>query len=253
LNVSAFKGSHIAHAISRANGTIKPLRTIQLSSRKPERVTASLQRDIPLAHLLPSVPVDITNPDTLDRAFEGAHVVISLVGVLTGSPEIFEQIQWRGAENVAQAAKRAGSKLIHMSAIGANKSSSIPYARTKALGEEVAFSHCPDATVIRPSLVFGPGDGFFNVRDFQDSLFYALLMRWRSTQRFAQISRFLPFLPVFGDGSTKFQPVYVEDLASLVEIVARGNVNVREEVDGRIIWAGGPEGEPPIPMHARHV
>lgn len=81
-----------------------------------------------------------------------------------GTPEDFEEIQWKGAMNVASASKTAGAKLIHFSAIGADKTSSIPYARTKGLAEESVFEICPDATIIRPSLVFGPGDGFFNVR-----------------------------------------------------------------------------------------
>jgi dTDP-4-dehydrorhamnose reductase len=78
-----------------------------------------------------------------------------------GSPAQFEAIQWKGAENVAWAAATIGTKLVHISADLHGK---IPYARIKALGEEAVRSHCADATIIRPSLVFGPGDGLFNVR-----------------------------------------------------------------------------------------
>ena len=102
--------------------------------------------------------MDITNPETLAPAFKEASVIVSLVGILHGTPEAFEQIQWRGAENVARAAQSAGAKLIHVSAIGANPESKLAYERTKGLGEYAVFESCPNATVIRPSIVFGPED-----------------------------------------------------------------------------------------------
>jgi len=89
--------------------------------------------------------------------------VISLVGIMHGTPKEFEDIQWKGAENVARATKNVGAKLIHLSAIGADEKSSIPYARTKGLAEKSVFDICSDATIIRPSIVFGPGDDFFNL------------------------------------------------------------------------------------------
>jgi uncharacterized protein YbjT (DUF2867 family) len=119
---------------------------------------------LPKEHLLPPVPVDVTKKDTLTQAFENADAVVSLVGILQGSLAQFEAIQWKGAENVALAAAAVGAKLVHISAIGADPSSKIPYAKTKALGEEAVLSHCPNATIVRPSLIFGPGDGLFNVR-----------------------------------------------------------------------------------------
>ena len=123
----------------------------------------ALKRELPAEDLLTFQSVDITKPATLVPAFRGADVVVSLVGLLTGPPDLFERVQWKGNENVALAAKEAGAKLIHISAIGADRGSSVPYARTKALAEEAVLQDCPDATVIRPSLVFGPGDGFFKV------------------------------------------------------------------------------------------
>lgn len=80
-----------------------------------------------------------------------------------GTPKDFEDIQWKGAENVALAAQAVGAKLIHFSAIGANTQSDIMYVKTKAMGENSVLKICPDATIIRPSLVFGPEDDFFNV------------------------------------------------------------------------------------------
>lgn len=122
--------------------------------------------------LLPSVPVDVTKPTTLSSAFESASLVVSLVGLLQGSPADFERIQWRGAENVAKAAQAVGAKLVHISAIGADPTSHIPYARTKGLGENAVFEACPTATVIRPSIIFGPGDGFFGVSLMNAPLYY---------------------------------------------------------------------------------
>ncbi|KZV74897.1 NAD-P-binding protein [Peniophora sp. CONT] len=218
---TGFVGGRIAHAISKANRQVHPHRLIQASSRTLDSRIDTLKRELPANDLLPFHPVDITKPETLAPAFDGADVVVSLVGLLTGSPDMFERVQWKGNENVAVAAKEAGAKLIYISAIGADRNSPVPYARTKALAEEAVLQHCPDATIIRPSLVFGPGDSFFN--------------------RFATLSKFLPFLPVFGDGSTKFQPVFVDDIAHLVEIISRQDPAIRAEVAGRIIEAGGPD------------
>ena len=159
-----FIGSNIATAISRANNGAGVLRRVQISSRNPHNIYAKLKETLPGDHLLPPVPVDVTRAETLTQAFENADAVVSLVGILRGSPAQFEQIQWKGAENVARAAVAVGAKLLHVSAIGADAHSKIPYARTKALGEQAVLSHCPDATIIRPSLVFGPGDDLFNVR-----------------------------------------------------------------------------------------
>lgn len=168
---------------------------------------------------------------------------MSLVGILQGTPEQFDKIQWHGAENVALAAKSVGAKLIHISAIGANKDSDIPYARTKALGEAAVFSACKNATIIRPSIVFGPGDGFFAVCLISFSWWHLLLFI-PSCQRFATLSSFLPFMPVFGGGTTKFQPVYAGDVARAVEIATRTLDNAAmDATDGKVIEAGGPDGE----------
>ncbi|KAA1468011.1 NAD-P-binding protein [Dentipellis sp. KUC8613] len=218
---AGFLGRNIVVSISKNNAAQNLLRRVQISSRHPERVHGSLKHIIPSECLLPPVKVDVTKPEILAAAFEGADVVVSLVGILNGSREQFDEIQWRGAENVAKAAKQNNAKVIHISAIGADKTSSIPYEKTKALGEEAVFTHCPDATIIRPSLIFGPGDEFFN--------------------RFATLSYFLPILPVFGNGKTRFQPVYVGDVAELVEILTRKDNKIRERVAGKIIEAGGPE------------
>ncbi|KDR85435.1 hypothetical protein GALMADRAFT_234311 [Galerina marginata CBS 339.88] len=140
-----------------------------------------------------------------------------------GSPQDFEKVQWKGAENVAMGSRDAGAKLIHFSAIGANPESHIPYSRTKGLAEKSVLAIQPSATIIRPSLVFGPEDDFFN--------------------RFARLSKILPFLPVFGGGSTLLQPVYVGDLARLVVNLCTSNsdVDIGKQLEGKIIEAGGPQ------------
>lgn len=140
-------------------------RQIQMSSRQPQKAYETLTMDrTAKTRLLPPVAVDIRNRDSLRPAFENASVVVSLVGILHGSPQDFNSIQFHGAENVATVAKEVGAKVIHFSAIGADPHSQIPYVRTKGLGEDAVLKICPDATIVRPSLVFGPEDDFFNVK-----------------------------------------------------------------------------------------
>lgn len=217
---AGFLGSNIAREIA-SSSLGREKRRVQLSSRHPETVDRSLRTAIPDEKLLPPCALDITKPASLVPAFKDANVIVSLVGVMHGSQKAFEDIQWRGAENVATAAKDVGAKLIHISAIGADVHSSIPYARTKGLAEKSVLQICPDATILRPSIVFGPRDDFFN--------------------RFSKLSKFLPFLPVFGGGTSRFQPVYVGDLARAVEVLSRNDPEVNRLVAGKYVEAGGPD------------
>jgi uncharacterized protein YbjT (DUF2867 family) len=155
----------VAKTILSANGT-QTARRVQLLSRHPNGAQQELKGRLSpdeIQYLEHPVEGDITKPETLRAAIDDADVVVSMVGLMHGKMEDFERIQWKGAENVARAAQHAGAKLIHISAIGANSNSNIPYARTKALGEDAVLSACPNATIIRPSIIFGPGDGFFAV------------------------------------------------------------------------------------------
>src|SRR5436190_998146 len=120
------------------------------------------------------------------------------------------------AQAVAQAAVGAGARVIHVSALGANPDSASLYARTKAAGEMAVFAAAPDATILRPSIVFGPEDDFFN--------------------RFGAIARMLPVLPLVGGGETKFQPVFVGDVAQAIVKAVGGRTK-----DGTIYELGGPE------------
>ncbi|KAF9481665.1 NAD(P)-binding protein [Pholiota conissans] len=217
---AGFIGRHIAKAVVNSSHTASK---VQISSRHPQRIWEAMNADpaIPNTRLLPPVPVDVTSSSTLQEAFQDASIVVSLVGIMHGSPQDFERIQLRGAENVATVAKQAGAKLIHFSAIGADPASKIPYQRTKGLAELSVLKIDPEATIISPSIVFGPEDDFFN--------------------RFAELSKVMPFLPVFGGGQSRFQPVYVDDLARLVELISRNEPTIQELVAGKIIEAGGPQ------------
>lgn len=142
------------------------------------------------------VGVDITDPDSVRDAIDGATAVVNLVGVF-GTAMRAAHVD--GARNIAQAAKQAGARaLVHISAMGADAESESDYGRTKGEGEAAVRKAFPGATIVRPSLVFGPEDDL--------------------TNRFAAMAR-LPFLPVIA-AKTNFQPVYVRDLARAIAVAA---------------------------------
>jgi NADH dehydrogenase len=160
------------------------------------------------------VVADIRKPDSVARAIQGSDIVVNLVGVLAGD---FDAFHHQGAANVAKAAAAAGVKaLVHVSAIGADADSPSAYGRSKAAGEAAVKAAFQTATVIRPSIVFGPQDQFLN--------------------RFAELIRIFPIVPVIG-GATKFQPVYVADVAQAI-------ANAAEAPDihgGKTFELGGPQ------------
>jgi NADH dehydrogenase len=143
--------------------------------------------------------------------------VVNLVGILAESgKQTFEDVQHQGAARVAQAAAAAGiARFVQMSAIGADENGESAYARTKGLGERAVLDALPQATILRPSVVFGPEDGFFN--------------------RFAAMARLSPALPLIGGGHTRFQPVYVGDVADAA-VVALDDEGAR----GKTYELGGP-------------
>lgn len=165
---------------------------VRVASRHP----ASRQRKGSSAGLGPVEPVeaDILEPAQISPAVEGMEAVVNLVGIMTErGPANFTAVHVAGARNVAVAARSAGARrLIHMSALGASDGSPSHYASTKAAGERAVREAYPDATLVRPGLVIGPGDHFFS--------------------RFGAMARYSPFLPVIGGGRTRFQPVYVGDV-----------------------------------------
>ncbi|MER2535322.1 MAG: complex I NDUFA9 subunit family protein [Rhizobiaceae bacterium] len=206
---SGFLGRHVVRALAR----------------RGYRVRAAVRRPDLANHLQPlgnvgqiqAVQANLRVRWSVDRAVEGADQVVNLVGILFESGrQTFPAVQDFGARAVAEAARAAGAGLTHVSAIGADAGSQAVYARTKAAGEKAVFETRPDAIVLRPSILFGPEDNFFN--------------------RFANMARISPALPLIGGGGTLLQPVYVGDVA---EAVARS-------VDGRaaagaVYELGGPD------------
>ncbi|HEX4369573.1 MAG TPA: complex I NDUFA9 subunit family protein [Rhodopila sp.] len=158
----------------------------------------------------------VTNEATVQRAVEGAEVVVNLVGVLAESRKAsFQAIHTEGSERIARLAAAAGvSRLVQISAIGADAGSASRYGSTKGKAEQAVLAAFPGAVILRPSLVFGIEDKFFN--------------------RFAEIARLAPFMPVIS-GGTKMQPVFVSDVADAV-MAALGPAGV----PGKIYELGGP-------------
>jgi uncharacterized protein YbjT (DUF2867 family) len=158
----------------------------------------------------------VTNEGTVHRAIEGADVVVNLVGALAESRGAsFQAVHTEGAERIARLSAASGvARLVHISAIGADPASPSRYGATKAAGEQAVRAAFPQATILRPSLVFGPEDQFFN--------------------RFGEMARLLPFMPVIS-GETKMQPVYVCDVADAVMAAL-----TRSDALGKLYELGGP-------------
>lgn len=144
------------------------------------------------------IATDTRDDASVAAAVKGAAAVINLIGILAPSGrDSFDGVQHQAASRIARAAAATGARhFVQISAIGADAASPSAYARSKAAGEAAVRAAMPDAVILRPSIVFGPGDGFFN--------------------RFGQMAKVLPFLPLIGGGHTRFQPVYVGDVADAV-------------------------------------
>ncbi len=206
---SGFLGRHVVRALAK----------------RGYRVRAAVRRPDLAGHLQPlgtvgqiqAVQANLRVRWSVDRAVQGSDAVINLVGILAPSgAQTFDAVQAFGARAVAEAARAAGvTRLVHVSAIGADAGSASGYGRTKALGEQAVFETVPGAVVFRPSIVFGPEDDFFN--------------------RFAEMARFAPVLPLIGGGETKFQPVFVGDVAEAIARAVDGTV-----AGGKVYELGGP-------------
>ena len=161
------------------------------------------------------VMCNIRDEAAVRMVIQGSDAVVNLVGILyEAGRQTFDAIQHKGAEAIARAAKEAGiSKFVQMSALGADKASDSDYAKAKAAGEEAVLAHVPTASILRPSIVFGPNDDFFN--------------------KFASMPA--PGFPLIGGGRTRFQPVYVEDVAEAVTKCLTAS-----ECQGKIYELGGP-------------
>jgi uncharacterized protein YbjT (DUF2867 family) len=205
---SGFLGRNVVRALCKRDYRIR------IAVRRPE-LAYHLQPAGKVGQIH-AVQANLRYPASVDAAMRGASVVINLVGILTeGGGQTFDAVQARGAEAVAKAAQAAGARMVHVSAIGADERSASRYARTKAAGEKAVLAAVPSATILRPSLMFGPEDQF--------------------TNRFAALAQLSPVLPLVG-GDTRMQPVYVGDVADAVADAVDGKTKA-----GATYELGGPE------------
>ena len=223
---SGFVGRHAVRALA-ADGW-----RVRAAVRRPD--LAGYLQPMGAVGQIHAVQANVRFPDSVRRAVEGADAVVNLVGILAKSGrQTFKAVHVAGARAIAEAARAAGAKtLVHVSAIGADKRSGANYARTKAAGEAAVLERFPDAVILRPSLVFGPEDQLFN--------------------RFAAMAGYSPFLPLIGGGRTRFQPVYVGDVAAAIAAVCAGRakphtvyelggpevVTFRQLLDRTMAWSG---------------
>ncbi len=201
-----FVGRHVAQAALRAGAKVR------IACRNPEKAWA--MQTLGDLGCMDFVRVDVTKPDTVVRAVADADAVVNLVGAFAGN---LDAVQGVGVGALAAAARAAGARaFVHVSAIGADAASRVPYARTKAEGEAAVLAAFPTASVLRPSVIFGPDDNFINM--------------------FGQMMANLPFLPVFVPAG-RLQPVFVDDVAAGVVAAL---VDPRG-AGGRTFELGGPE------------
>jgi NADH dehydrogenase len=187
---SGFIGRQVVRALVR-----KGLR-VRVACRRP-----GLAYRLPLMGDVGQIEIaqaNIRMPASVERALDGAEACVNLVGVLyEAGRQRFQSLHAQGARNVAEAATKLGvGRLVQVSAIGSDPDSASKYARTKAMGEQAAREAFPKATVIRPSVVFGSEDDFFN--------------------KFGQMAALSPVLPLPGGGHTRFQPVFVCDVSAAI-------------------------------------
>jgi uncharacterized protein YbjT (DUF2867 family) len=161
---------------------------------------------------------DLASEQALGHVLQGAYAAVNLIGILHESRRgQFDEVQGELPGRIAKVAAEAGvARLVQVSAIGADPESNSAYARSKAMGERLVLERFPSATILRPSIVIGPEDSFFN--------------------RFAEMGRFLPALPLIGGGTTKYQPVYAGDVTEAMVAAL-----TRQDVFGRTYQVGGPK------------
>jgi len=205
---SGFIGRYIARRMAKAGWRVR------VAVRRPNE--AIFVKPYGVVGQVEPVLCNIRDDASVASVMQGADAVVNCVGILAPSGKNkFDAVQHEGAERIARLANSAGIKsMVQISAIGADEDSQSEYARTKALGEKGVLEHMPNAIILRPSIVFGSEDEFFN--------------------RFASMTGMSPLLPVVG-AETKFQPVYVEDVALAAEMAIEGRVS------GGIYELGGPQ------------
>lgn len=207
---SGFLGRYVVRELARAGYRLRVV------CRHPE-AAAHLKTAGDLGQIQ-LVYGSLAKPETVTRHIPGAFAVVNLVGILFESgQQTFSGLHAQGAEKVAQAARAAKVPvLVHVSSLGVNKSSRSHYARSKVLGENAVRAAFAEATILRPSVIFGAEDQFFN--------------------QFARMAALAHALPLIGGGKTLFQPVYVADVARAVRVAVEN-----PECRGRVFELGGPE------------
>jgi NADH dehydrogenase len=206
---SGFLGRHVVRALAKRDYRIR------VAVRRPN-LAFHLQ---PLGRVgqIHAVQANLRDAPSVEAAARDSRVLINLVGLLAESGrQRFDSIHSFGAEQVALAANAHGTRMVHVSAIGADEASPAAYARTKAVAERLVLAAQPQAVIMRPSILFGPEDDFFN--------------------RFASLARISPVLPLIGGGHTRFQPVFVGDVATAIADAVDGKLR-----GGTIYELGGPE------------
>ena len=205
---SGFVGRYIAHRMARAGWRVR------VAVRRPnEAMHVKPYGDVGQVE---PILCNVRDEASTRRVIEGADAVVNCVGILQETKfQSFEDVHVDAAGMIAQLCADAGvSKLVHISALGADANAESAYSETKAEGEALVLKAMPNAIILRPSIMFGTEDRFFN--------------------RMAEISRLIPVLPLFG-ADTKFQPVYVNDVAAAAEVAICG------DVAPGIYELGGPE------------
>ncbi len=199
---------------------------VQALARRGHRIRVAVRRPDLAGHLQPlgmvgqikAIQANLRYRWSVDRAVEGVDAVVNLVGILAESGrQTFDAVQAFGPRAIGEAARAQGiARVVHVSAIGADQPSTVGYMRSKAEGEAGIRETVPEAVIVRPSIVFGPEDSFFN--------------------RFAAMARLSPALPLIGGGKTRFQPVFAGDVGEAIARAVDGGAE-----PGAIYELGGPE------------
>jgi NADH dehydrogenase len=206
---SGFVGRSVVRALAKRDYRIR------VAVRRPE--LAGFLQPLGRVGQIHAVQANVRYPASIEAAMRDAHVAVNLVGILAESgSQSFEAVQVKGADAIARAAAATGAQMVHVSAIGADAQSTSAYARAKADGETAVLASVPSATIMRPSVVFGPEDDF--------------------TNRFAALARISPIMPLIGGGATRMQPVYVGDVADAIADAVDGKAK-----RGATYELGGPE------------
>ena len=207
---SGFIGRYVVQALAKRGFRIR------VAVRRPD--LAGHVQPLGMVGQIKPIQANLRYRWSVDRAVEGVDAVVNLVGILAeGGRQTFDAVQAFGPRAIGEASRAVGiSNVVHVSAIGADQPSTIGYLRSKAEGEAGIQETVPSGVIIRPSIVFGPEDNFFN--------------------RFAAMARMSPALPLIGGGNTRFQPVFAGDVAEAIARAVDGKARA-----GTIYELGGPE------------